>query len=160
MTTRERLTALVEQLPEDKLQLALERIEPLTAMTSRPGVAKDEKPEPVEFIVRDVPRRRIRLPIRVRLKEPRHKVTMEIGGISEAHAAALDALAANARWWNDHRAEIAAEFHDTHVAISQGKVFRGKSYFDALAKARSAYPNDTPFIIRLYSSTPATAHAN
>lgn len=160
MTTRERLAVLIEQLPEDQLQLALERLEPLAKTPTRPLEVKDSGPEATEFVVSNSPARQVRLPIWVRAREPLAKVVMEVGDISEKHAAAIEALAANARWWREHRVEIVAEHHNTYIAVSRREVFRGGAYFDALANARAKHPDDTPFIIRLFNSGPVTVNAN
>ena len=153
MTDRERLAALIEQLPEDHLRLALERLEPLVKTSN---LIQSGAPEAAEFVIHDLPPRRIRLPLRVHAREPREKVVMEIGDKSEAAAGAVNALSANARWWSDHRAEIVAAYHNTHIAISQGEIFQGESYFDALAQARAKHPADTPLVIRLFNLLPAS----
>ena len=157
MTEREQLAALIERLPADRLPLALERLEPLVEAIepSRPL-----EPEVTEFDIRDAPARKVRVPLRVRARQPREKVVMEVGLPSEANLATLNALNANARWWRDHYAEVIAAYHNTHIAISQGEVFTGTSYFDALALASASHPDNAAFVIRLFNSLPTNGNAS
>ena len=116
-----------------------------------------------EFIVHDLPARKIRLPLRAYVPEPREQIVMEVGRRSEAYAAMAQALSANARWWRDHHVQIVAAYSDTHIAISLGEVFQGASYFDALARAQAAHPADLPLVLYLVRPPPANSangHAN
>ncbi len=158
MTSREKLAALIAQIPENNLQLALEWLVPLAKASSALGEEKHTEPETIEFVIHDSPTRQTRLPIR--LVGSRQRVVMETGSVSEKHLAAINALSENARWWITHRLEVIAQYRNTHIAISQGEIFAGKSYFDALSRANVRRPGDTPFVIRLSNSDQAAVDAN
>ncbi len=158
MTSREKLAALIAQIPENNLQFAFERLVPLATASPALGEEIYGEPETVEFVIHDSPVRQTRLPIR--LVGPRQRVVMETGSVSEKHWAAINALSENARWWIANRLEIIAQYRNTHIAISQGEIFAGESYFDALSRANVRRPGDTPFVICLSNSDQATADAN
>ncbi len=137
MTLRERLIELASQLPEERLPAALEQMEQLAGV--RPGL--------VEFNLRDQPVRPPRLPLRLPFRAP--QVVVETEAPTTATAALTTAFTRNARWWRDHYAAVLAAHQGAYVAISQGEVFRGDSYLDALRRAQAAHPADAPFILCL-----------
>jgi len=154
MTVREKLTALIEQLPEAQLGPALEHLEALQSASISPAA-----PELVEFVIHDAPPRDLRRPLRVHTWPVREKATLEVAETSEAEVKAFITLLENARWWRDHHAEIRAAHTQTHVAISRGVVFPAASYLDALTRAQAQHPAEMPFIIG-FSDAPPLPNAN
>jgi len=143
MTLREKLIELAAQLPEDRLPAALAQMEQL-ASKPHPRVGT----ETIEFSVREQPRP-LRLP--PRLPPRASQLVMEVETLSTQAFALAEAFTTNARWWRDHSAAILAAYHDTYIAISQGEVFRGADYLDALRQAQAVHPTDAPFILSLSS---------
>jgi len=137
MTLREKLIELASRLPEERLPAALEQMEQLASV--RPGL--------VEINLRDQPVRPPRLPLRLPFRAP--QVVVETEAPTAQAAAFTAALTRNARWWRDHYAAVLAAHQGVYVAISQGEVFRGHSYLDALRRAQTAHPADAPFILCL-----------
>ncbi len=144
MTVREKLTTLIEQLPEAQLGPALEQLEALQSAPISPVAS-----EAVEFFVQDVPPRNMRRPLRVHTWPVRETATLEVAETSGVQVSVFIALLENARWWRDHHAEIRAVHTQTHIAISRGVVFQAASYLDALTQAQAHHPDDMPFIIGL-----------
>lgn len=151
MTTREQLATLVEQLPEDKLQTALERLMSLMEPAPPPPETRYAEPEVTEFVIRDLPARPVRLPIRVRSHGPRERVVMSVGDVSERLRAEMQRLMENINWWNVNRYEVVShpERRNRYIAISKGKVFLGVTYQEARSAALMEHAGDVPLVLFL-----------
>jgi hypothetical protein len=154
MTVREKLTALIEQLPEAQLGPALEQLQALHSAPNAPTA-----PEAVEFVIQDVAPHNMRRPLHLHTWPVREKATLEVGETSGTETNALMTLSENARWWRDHHIEIRATHTQTHIAISRGVVFQATSYLEALTRAQAQHPDDMPFIINLVDA-PLLPNAN
>jgi hypothetical protein len=131
MITREELSALVEQISEDQLDLAFE--------------------EQTEFVIPYRPSRRINLPIRSP-RRPSDTVTMTIEEASPEYLAKMQQFHENIEWWDKHRYQIAQDdsLANQFIAISQGEVLAGSTYLGVREKALKLHPQDTPYIFFLY----------
>ena len=152
MITREALTELVQQIDEDQLELAFERLQPLVqAAKQANGAAHEEAEETLVFIVPYKPSRRVHLPIRVS-GPPTQAITMTISEPSPEALTAMQRFRDNVEWWNNHRYQIIQDTSlvNKFVAISEGKTFTGGNYLEAREKAIEAHPQDTPYIFFLH----------
>lgn len=156
MTARERLITLVEQIPEDKLELAIERLELLV----RPAVKFDQlpqaEPEVLEFDVPARPSRQVYYPhYHFHFRGPTSKVEMEIGEPSEENIRRNQRFFANIDWWNKHWREVVSDpsRRNKHVAISEGEIFLGTAYAEALDKALGQHPADVPYVFYLHNDS-------
>ena len=52
----------------------------------------------------------------------------------------------DAKWWNEHAAEIAKNYRGKYVAIIHKEPFPGDSYEEAYQKAKAKYPAMEPFV--------------
>lgn len=153
MITREELTELVQQIDDDQLELAFERLRPLVQATKQTnGAAHEEVEEQLEFIVPyRKPSRRINLPIRV-VGAPPQPIIMTVSEASPEEIAFMQRFHNNIEWWSSHHRQIVedASLYNQYVAISEGEVFAASSYLEARDKALLQHPNDTPYIFFLY----------
>jgi hypothetical protein len=156
MITREELTELVQQISDDQLELAFERLRPLAQVAKQQnGTIHEEVEEQLEFIVPyRKPGRWINLPIRAPNLPP-NAITMTVSEASPKELAAMQRFHNNIEWWNDHRYQIAqdASLANKFVAVSEGKTFTGADYLEAREKALKEHPQDTPYIFFLHPPT-------
>ena len=154
MITREELTELVQQIGDDQLEMAFERLRPLVHTAKQQNGATHEEPEEtLVFIVPYRPGGRVHLPIRVPY-EPAQAITMTISEPSQEALLSMQRFRDNVEWWNKYRYQIVqdASLVNKFVALSQGKVFTGADYLEAREKAVKEHPQDTPYIFFLHPS--------
>ncbi len=147
MTSRDTLAKIVERLPDDKVGLAIKKLEPLLE-TSKNAPSETLEAEATEFVVRPLPGGPIRLPFRDR--QASDHVGMDIADPSAKHLEAMRALTANLAWWGTHRHELLRKHRNVYIAISKAEVVEGESYSEAYARARARQPDDTPFVFYLF----------
>ena len=66
MTAREKLAALVALLPDNKIETAIQQLEPLVEKKTAPRETSYVETEVTEFIITNLPPRKARLPFPVR----------------------------------------------------------------------------------------------
>ena len=135
MTTREKLSTLIETLPEESLEAAVEQLMALVRSDGGRTQRREAEPEVVEFHILAQPSGRTD---HYRLHPPHRpgrKSAMLISEPSEAERLRHERFLADMRWWNEHIDEITAQCREPYVAIFGGELFPGGSYFDALEKA-------------------------
>jgi hypothetical protein len=153
MITREELTELVQQIGDDQLELAFERLRPLAQATKQEnGTAHEEVEEQLEFIVPyRKPSRWVNLPIRV-LGSPSPAVTMTVSEATPEETLLFQRFHDNIEWWNQHYRQIIEDssLFNQFVAISQGEIFTAPTYLEAREKVLQSHPGDAPYIFFLY----------
>jgi hypothetical protein len=153
MITREELTELVQQIGDDQLEMAFERLRPLVQATKQAnGAAHEEVEEQLEFIVPyRKPSRWINLPIRV-IGSPPPAATMTVSEATPEETLLFQRFHDNIEWWNQHYRQIVENksLINQFVAISQGEIFAALTYLEARAKALQSHPGDAPYIFFLH----------
>lgn len=101
----------------------------------------------------------VRLPIHT--TKPLTKAVMEIGEMDDT-AAFTQRLHANIAWWNENYAGLRNDpaLAEQYVAISNGALFSGNTYAEALRKANQADKDAAPYIFFLKAPNGLNRHAH
>lgn len=162
-----KMTNMIKNLPDDQLQQAWAQIDSWATMTAMQAqdrvVQRDANGEEVlEFDVTPQPTGAIhylRLPIRMKKLPP--NAVMEVDETYET-ASFTRHLHTNIEWWNRHYATLCkdASLHGQYVAVSNGELFSGATYWEVYQKAREVQAEAVPYIFFLKSPNGLLTHAH